>query len=156
MGPSTSGSEVSTRLAAAAKGTGSWLRDYITAVKSGRYGEGVGEGLASTLGSGWHPFTLVERVARAATRNEPWGPTGTELSALTDLAARKPEDCAIVLAVLELRLGYPPERWRCVYKALLVADHLAKRAPEDALPSLRAAVEDRAAALAQGFGFVDA
>ena len=33
-----------------------WLRDYITAIKSGRF----------------HPFTALERKAREATRNEAW------------------------------------------------------------------------------------
>lgn len=33
-----------------------WLRDYITAIKSGRF----------------HPFTPLERKAREATRNEAW------------------------------------------------------------------------------------
>lgn len=33
-----------------------WLRDYITAIKNGRF----------------HPFTPLERKAREATRNEAW------------------------------------------------------------------------------------
>lgn len=33
-----------------------WLRDYITAIKQGKF----------------HPFTKLERKAREATRNEPW------------------------------------------------------------------------------------
>jgi hypothetical protein len=33
-----------------------WLRDYCTAIKYGRL----------------HPFTLVERKAREATRKDPW------------------------------------------------------------------------------------
>ncbi len=40
----------------ACKEGASWLRDYITAIKSGQY----------------HPFTKLERKAREATRNEPW------------------------------------------------------------------------------------
>lgn len=40
----------------ACKEGASWLRDYITAIKSGQY----------------HPFTKMERKAREATRNEPW------------------------------------------------------------------------------------
>ena len=33
-----------------------WLRDYVTAIKNGRF----------------HPFTVLERKAREATRNEAW------------------------------------------------------------------------------------
>ena len=36
--------------------TAAWLRDYLTAVRHGR----------------WHPYTPMERRAREATRNEPW------------------------------------------------------------------------------------
>lgn len=39
-----------------AQQTAAWLRDYLTAVKHGR----------------WHPFTSMERRVREATRNEPW------------------------------------------------------------------------------------
>jgi hypothetical protein len=39
-----------------AKESYAWLRDYITAIKHGRL----------------HPFTLLERKAREATRNQPW------------------------------------------------------------------------------------
>ena len=27
-----------------------------------------------------------------------------------------PQDCAVVLAVVDFRLGYPPQKWRNVYK----------------------------------------
>jgi hypothetical protein len=64
-----------------AKEAAGWLRDYITAIRSGRYVvHGAQEGRA-----GWHPanatsactrrihpFTIVERKARASTRDEAW------------------------------------------------------------------------------------
>ena len=66
----------------------SWLRDYITAIKNGRYAP-VGSGLAQVkvfdldmikvwershiiVPGRWHPFTQLERRAREATRNEAW------------------------------------------------------------------------------------
>lgn len=58
----------------------------------------------------------MERKARAATRNEPWGPTGTQLHELADLS-RNPVDASIIFAVVELRLSYPAHKWRNVYKA---------------------------------------
>lgn len=39
-----------------AKQSLSWLRDYLTAIKSGQL----------------HPFTQIERKTREATRDEPW------------------------------------------------------------------------------------
>ena len=37
-----------------------WVSDYLKALRKGRI----------------TPFSLVERKTRAATKNEPWGPTG--------------------------------------------------------------------------------
>lgn len=44
-----------------------------------------------------------------------WGPTGTELAMLAQLT-HSPADCATVLGVVDFRLGYPPKKWRNVYK----------------------------------------
>jgi hypothetical protein len=77
-----------------------WLRDYVTAIKAGQL----------------HPFTHVERLAREATRRDPWGPTGLQLAELAD-ATWRPDHCRVVLAVLCYRLTRPPEKWRNVYKA---------------------------------------
>lgn len=32
-----------------------------------------------------------------------------------------PQDCATILGVVDLRLGYPPHKWRNVYKASAAA-----------------------------------
>ncbi|GAB4817208.1 hypothetical protein N2152v2_004254 [Parachlorella kessleri] len=104
----------------ASKESYEWLRDYVTAIRSGR----------------WHPFTPTERKARAATRNQPWGPTGTELNELADMT-QSPVDASIIFAVLELRLGYPADKWRNVYKALTVLEFLVKRGSEGCVQRAR-------------------
>ena len=76
-----------------------WLRDYVTAIKAGQL----------------HPFTHVERLAREATRRDPWGPTGLQLAELADVTAH-PDHCRVVLAVLCYRLTRRAEKWRNVYK----------------------------------------
>jgi hypothetical protein len=76
-----------------------WLRDYLTAIRSGQL----------------HPFTRVERLAREATRRDPWGPTGLQLAELAD-ATYNPDHCRIVVAVLAYRLTRAPDKWRNVYK----------------------------------------
>eukprot|EP00192_Tetraselmis_astigmatica_P024769 CAMPEP_0117676278 /NCGR_PEP_ID=MMETSP0804-20121206/16072_1 /TAXON_ID=1074897 /ORGANISM="Tetraselmis astigmatica, Strain CCMP880" /LENGTH=827 /DNA_ID=CAMNT_0005485375 /DNA_START=220 /DNA_END=2703 /DNA_ORIENTATION=+ len=90
-----------------------WVRDYYTAVKNGHY----------------QPFSALERKAREATRNEPWGPTGTMLNELAE-ESYKEEACYVIFAVVEMRLGYPPEKWRNVYKALTVLEFILKRGSE--------------------------
>ncbi|GMH39165.1 hypothetical protein BSKO_07063 [Bryopsis sp. KO-2023] len=94
----------------------SWLRDYCTAIKWRR----------------WHPFTPLERKAREATRNEPWGPTGMMLNDLADESTEL-DNAQVIMAVLELRLGYPVEKWRNVYKALQVLEFLLKRGSDHCL-----------------------
>ncbi|KAG2490744.1 hypothetical protein HYH03_010899 [Edaphochlamys debaryana] len=87
-----------------------WLRDYVTAIRAGRI----------------HPFTVVERKARSATRNEPWGPTGTMLAELAELS-NDPQHLQVIFAVLDYRIRSAEHKWRCVYKALQVLEFLLKR-----------------------------
>lgn len=127
------GASLSGTVTEAAKDAGAWLRDYVTAIKNGRWVP-ASRNLSLRVGGGWlvgpltssltpshpsirwHPFNATERAARAATRNEPWGPTGTQMTGLARLSHNSATDEAIILAVLELRLRYPAERWRNVYK----------------------------------------
>ncbi|GLC33495.1 hypothetical protein PLESTB_000081200 [Pleodorina starrii] len=87
-----------------------WLRDYVTAIRNGRV----------------HPFSVVERKARTATRNQTWGPTGTMLAELAELSHEQ-EHCQVIFAVLEYRVRSPEHKWRCVYKALQVLEYLLQR-----------------------------
>lgn len=93
-----------------------WLRDYITAIKNGRL----------------HPFTLVERKAREATRNEPWGPTGTMLSELAELS-HDSEHRQVIFAVLHFRMSQSGPKWRNIYKALQVLEFLIKRGSKESV-----------------------
>jgi hypothetical protein len=76
-----------------------------------------------------HPFTHVERLAREATRRDPWGPTGLQLAELAD-ATHRPDHCRVVLAVLCYRLTRAPEKWRNVYKVRTLWNHQFARASE--------------------------
>uniref|UniRef100_A0A7S3R6M4 Arf-GAP domain-containing protein n=1 Tax=Dunaliella tertiolecta TaxID=3047 RepID=A0A7S3R6M4_DUNTE len=68
----------------------------------------------------------TEELARAATRNEPWGPTGTQLNELAALSHQG--QCDIIFGILRDRLVDPrSSRWRKVYKALQTVEFLAKR-----------------------------
>eukprot|EP00873_Tetraselmis_striata_P010520 jgi/Tetstr1/430784/TSEL_020569.t1 len=87
-----------------------WVRDLYTAVKHGQY----------------RPYSPLERKVREATRNEPWGPTGTMLNELAEASFRQ-QDCYVIFAIVELRLGYPADKWRNVYKALTVLEFIMKR-----------------------------
>ncbi|KAG7670898.1 hypothetical protein Ndes2526A_g01319 [Nannochloris sp. 'desiccata'] len=98
------------------KDAGSWMKDYGTALKHGSL----------------KPFTSTERKTRAATRNQAWGPVGQELNELAALSYH-PAECTTIFKVLELRLSYPPDKWRNVYKSLSVMEFLVKRGSEDAV-----------------------
>ncbi|KAL6783748.1 hypothetical protein ACKKBF_B05645 [Auxenochlorella protothecoides x Auxenochlorella symbiontica] len=134
------GASLSGTVTEAAKDAGAWLRDYVTAIKNGR----------------WHPFNATERAARAATRNEPWGPTGTQMTGLARLSHNSATDEAIILAVLELRLRYPAERWRNVYKALTVLEYLLRHGSQGCVVSGREYLMPMLKVLSTGFMYVDA
>jgi len=78
------------------------------------------------------PYTSTERKTRAATRNQAWGPVGQELNELAALSYH-PTECNTIFKVLELRLDYPPDKWRNVYKSLSVIEFIVKRGSEDAV-----------------------
>lgn len=107
-----------------------WLRDYITAIKNGRL----------------HPYTAVERKAREATRNEPWGPTGPLLNDLAE-ASKDYEGCQVIFAVIDYRLGAPPQKWRNVYKGLQVIEFLLKRGSEQCIDITRCELTSKLKAL---------
>eukprot|EP00193_Tetraselmis_chui_P019392 CAMPEP_0177792860 /NCGR_PEP_ID=MMETSP0491_2-20121128/24751_1 /TAXON_ID=63592 /ORGANISM="Tetraselmis chuii, Strain PLY429" /LENGTH=709 /DNA_ID=CAMNT_0019315305 /DNA_START=417 /DNA_END=2547 /DNA_ORIENTATION=- len=59
------------------------------------------------------------------------------------------QDCYVIFAIVELRLGYPPDKWRNVYKALTVLEFIMKRGSDtwvtlsqDVMPSKLEALED--------------
>lgn len=117
-------------------GAVSWVRDYVTAIKHGR----------------WHPYTPTERKARAATRNEAWGPTGTQLNDLAEMSADA-VDASIIFAMLELRLGYPPNKWRNVYKALTVLEFLVRRGSDACVARATEELGPKLDALSTGFAY---
>eukprot|EP00884_Botryococcus_braunii_P009160 jgi/Botrbrau1/18245/Bobra.110_1s0002.1 len=66
----------------------------------------------------------------------PGGPTGTMLNDLAEQSFDR-TNCEIIFAVLVLRLGYPPEKWRNVYKALTVLEFLLKRGSDQCVTLAR-------------------
>ena len=53
------------------------------------------------------------------------GPTGAMQAQLAEYTL-DPEQCQIIMAVLEWQLRQPPHLWRCVYKALTVLEYLLR------------------------------
>lgn len=98
-----------------------WVRDYLRALRHGRL----------------KPFTFTERKARAATRAEPWGPTGAQLKELAALSFEY-EHLSLIFGVVKHRMTAPAHLWRKVYKALTVVEFLVTRGSDEcALPALR-------------------
>ena len=61
--------------------------------------------------------------------------------------------CAHVQAVIQLRLGYPPAKWRNVYKGLTLLEFLLKRGPDNCVRMARQDLLGRLADL-EGFQYV--
>jgi len=111
-----------------------WLRDYLAAIAAGRV----------------HAFSYVERRARAATRDEPSGPTSGQLHFLAD-ASGVEQNAHVIIAVLGSRLAAPPGRWRSAYKALLCLEFLLRRGDARAVPLARRALGGAVGFLARNF-----
>lgn len=94
-----------------------WVRDYLRALRHGRL----------------KPFTFTERKARAATRAEPWGPTGAQLKELAALSFDY-EHATLIFSAMRHRMTAPPHLWRKVYKALTVIEFLVTRGSEECAP----------------------
>jgi hypothetical protein len=89
----------------------SWVLDYLRALRAGRL----------------RPYSFVERKARAATRDESWGPTGAQLRELA-AASYGSEHLPALFDVLCARLrGARGAGWRKAYKSLVVLEWLATR-----------------------------
>ncbi len=56
-------------------------------------------------------------------------------------------------AVIQLRLGYPPAKWRNVYKGLMLLEFLLKRGPENCVRMAKSDLLYRLADL-EGFQYV--
>ncbi|GAX83972.1 hypothetical protein CEUSTIGMA_g11396.t1 [Chlamydomonas eustigma] len=97
----------------AAKEFAAWILDYILAIKNGRL----------------HPFTATERLSREATSSKAWGPTGGILQDISQISF-DPEQCLVIMAVIEYRLRCEGEQWRSVYKAILLLEYLLKQGSE--------------------------
>ena len=67
-----------------------------------------------------------------------------------------PTDCAAILAVVELRLGYPPHKWRNVYKGLTVLEYLLRHGSDACVDRARRGLVPRLEALSTGFTYVAA
>jgi epsin len=87
-----------------------WVLDYLRALRAGRL----------------RPYSFCERKARAATRNEQWGPTGAQLRELA-AASYAPANLPPLFEVLCARLRCRGAAWRKVYKSLVVLEWLATR-----------------------------
>ncbi len=114
-----------------------WVRDYLRALRAGRL----------------RPYSFCERKARAATRDEQWGPTGAQLRELA-AASYAPANLPPLFEVLcgRMRAG-PGPKWRKVYKSLVVLEWLATRgspAAAQRAQGLRFLLEEL-----RGFAYVD-
>ncbi|RNF18683.1 epsin [Trypanosoma conorhini] len=72
-------------------------------------------------------------LVHAATNEEPWGPTGTQMDEVCRAFARGSFE---IMDEIKLRLKNRDKSWRPCYKSLLLLDHLARNVPESGLPAI--------------------
>ncbi|KAH8812037.1 hypothetical protein F5884DRAFT_299841 [Xylogone sp. PMI_703] len=68
-------------------------------------------------------YSSVQVKVRNATSNDPWGPTGTEMSEIAQLTFNSSNEFYEIMDMLDKRLNDKGKNWRHVLKALKVLDY---------------------------------
>jgi len=76
--------------------------------------------------------TPAEAAVRDATNTEKWGPTSTQMHEIAAMTHNY-HDYPIVMTTLFKRFQETGRNWRCVYKALLLLEHLIKNGAENCI-----------------------
>jgi epsin len=68
-------------------------------------------------------YSTVQVKVRNATSNDPWGPTGTEMSEIAQMTFNSSNEFYEIVEMLDKRLNDKGKNWRHVLKALKVLDY---------------------------------
>ncbi|KAI9829467.1 MAG: hypothetical protein M1826_005649 [Phylliscum demangeonii] len=68
-------------------------------------------------------YSAVQVKVRNATSNDPWGPTGTEMSEIAQMTFNSSGDFYEIMDMLDKRMNDKGKNWRHVLKALKVLDY---------------------------------
>lgn len=68
-------------------------------------------------------YSTVQVKVREATSNDPWGPTGTQMSEIAQLTYNSSTDFYEIMDMIDKRLNDKGKNWRHVLKALKVMDY---------------------------------
>ncbi|KAG0648693.1 Epsin-1 [Hyphodiscus hymeniophilus] len=68
-------------------------------------------------------YSTVQVKVRNATSNDPWGPTGTEMSEIAQMTFNSSNEFYEIMDMLDKRLNDKGKNWRHVLKALKVLDY---------------------------------
>ena len=77
---------------------------------------------------------------KAATNNEPWGPTGTQMAEIADMTFGM--DVREIMATLRERLQEKGSSWRYCYKALNIIEYLVANGSERCIGEAREMLYD--------------
>mmetsp|Transcript_6290 Transcript_6290/g.20509 ORF Transcript_6290/g.20509 Transcript_6290/m.20509 type:complete len:527 (-) Transcript_6290:69-1649(-) len=79
----------------------------------------------------------IERKVKAATSNDKWGPTSTQMKEIAR-ATLSYADYPLIMNAIWRRLDEPGKHWRHIYKTLLLLDYLLKNGAEQVAAEARA------------------
>ncbi|EPQ66417.1 Bgt-5238 [Blumeria graminis f. sp. tritici] len=68
-------------------------------------------------------YSSVQVKVRNATSNDPWGPTGSEMSQIAQMTFNSPNEFYEIMDMIDKRLNDKGKNWRHVLKALKVLDY---------------------------------
>ncbi|XWW98561.1 hypothetical protein V2A60_006561 [Cordyceps javanica] len=70
-----------------------------------------------------HGYSSIQAKVREATSNDPWGPTGTQMSEIAQMTFNTSTEFYEIMDMLDKRLNDKGKNWRHVLKALKVLDY---------------------------------
>ncbi|SCV68312.1 BQ2448_433 [Microbotryum intermedium] len=81
-------------------------------------------------------FSEAQTKVRDATSNDPWGPSGTQMSEIAALTFN-PNDFVEIIEMLDKRLNDKGKNWRHVFKSLTLLDYILHNGSENVVQYFR-------------------
>ncbi|GAA5857117.1 hypothetical protein JCM8547_007969 [Rhodosporidiobolus lusitaniae] len=98
--------------------------------------QNMGKGVLRGVKNSVKGYTETQSKVRDATSNDPWGPSGTQMSEIAALTFNQ-NDFVEIIEMLDKRLNDKGKNWRHVFKSLTVLDYILHAGSENVVQYFR-------------------
>ncbi|BGP12611.1 hypothetical protein JCM10213_008747 [Rhodosporidiobolus nylandii] len=98
--------------------------------------QNVGKGIMRVAKNSIKGYSDTQTKVRDATSNDPWGPSGTQMSEIAALTFNQ-NDFVEIIEMLDKRLNDKGKNWRHVFKSLTVLDYILHAGSENVVQYFR-------------------